>query len=446
MAHEPARTLADAYQQCWPDQPLRSDDPRYLDLTPGRGDNVVRNLTRQFDLFRPSADEDEAATNFVRIAFLSHRGAGKTTELNRLHARLRDRFHRVYLVANKELDAQDIDAEDLLFALAVAVERDAVERGTPLPEAVTDKVGRWFAEVVSKTTWAQQSGVSAELSGTGGLFDVLSGKVAAVFKHTTDHRLEIRQALRRQPTALVTAVNQLLAAARAQLREEGRDLVVVVDNLDRYPPREASQLVIDRGAMLCDLHVHLVLTPPISLYYKPVGEPLGNYYRSELMNTVRIRGPQDAYDAPSGPGFDLMLDALRKRFDLDALVPDPALRARLVAASGGAMRDLLHLVQQAILHAAGELTDPETVLDADAVGRAVATMRTEYRDKINVNGWMPTLAAIARAKQLPHDDHCMDVLFQRLALKYNGEGWYDVHPLVAGLPEFAQATAELDGD
>ncbi|WP_437563578.1 hypothetical protein [Sorangium sp. So ce542] len=37
----------------------------------------------------------------------------------------------------------------------------------------------------------------------------------------------------------------------------------------------------------------------------------------------------------------------------------------------------------------------------------------------------------------------MDVLFHRLAFKYNGEGWYDVHPLVAEIPEFQNALHDI---
>ena len=37
----------------------------------------------------------------------------------------------------------------------------------------------------------------------------------------------------------------------------------------------------------------------------------------------------------------------------------------------------------------------------------------------------------------------MDVLYQQLAFKYNGTIWYDVHPLVAELPEVLAAHAKF---
>lgn len=439
-----ATTLADAYRACAPDQPLQSDSPWYLDLSPGRGDDVVSVLRKRFDLYQPPSndDDDHDPSRYVRVAFLSHRGAGKTTELHRLSSATRQRFHRIYLAANKELDEQDIEIEDLLFALAVAVERDANERNAPIPPRVADKVGAWFSDVIQTTEWATKSGVSLDPSkGAVSLFKLLSSQVAPVFKHTVEHRTELRAALRRQPKALVEAVNQLLDAANASLQKKGRELVVVIDNLDRYPPAVANKLLVERGAMLRDLRTHFVITPPIALHYKPVSEPLRSYYDVELMNTVRIRGKDDPYNEPSGAGADILLQALRLRFDVDALIPNTDAQQRIITASGGAMRELLHIIQQAILRTEGDLHTPATTLTLAAIDKAVAAIRTEYRDRINVNEWMPTLAHIARTKQLPGHQESMDVLFQRLALKYNGQGWYDVHPLVAELDEFTAAMA-----
>lgn len=437
MARPIARTLEDAYRACEPDRPLSSDHPYYEDLTPGRGDHSVASLLRRFNLHQP-AEEDEDAS-FVRVAFLSHRGAGKTTELNQLSAQLRHRFHSIHLSANTKLHEQDIDAEDLLFAVAVSVEEDARERGAPLPADVVQRVGEWFVEVVKTTTWAK--GIEWSVSApTLPLFTRVTEKIGAVFRYSADHRVEVRQALRRQPTALVEAVNQLLAAARVTLESEGRDLVVVIDNLDRYPPNVAKNLLIDQSAMVHDLKCHLIVTPPISLHYQPDGEPLERYNDVEVMNTVRLRSASEPYSRVEDPGRAVLVRALNKRLDVTALIPDSTDVDRLLAASGGAMRDLLALIQRVVLVTPA---GPGGVLRRDAIERAIANVKTDIRDRVNVNGWAETLAYFARHKQPPAEPHAMTVLFQRLALKYNGTGWYDVHPLVAELPEI-QALIQPD--
>jgi hypothetical protein len=149
-----------------------------------------------------------------------------------------------------------------------------------------------------------------------------------------------------------------------------------------------------------------------------------------VLYTVRLRRRDQRYDEFDGPGRDLMEKALRLRINLDRMIPDPEARDRLIAASGGAIRELLDLVAQAAYLASGD------VIALEDVERAVARRMDRMRDLINANGWMDALRRLAREKQIFPDPKCLAVLFHRLAFKYNGEGWYDVHPLVAELPEF----------
>ncbi|AKT40855.1 hypothetical protein [Chondromyces crocatus] len=72
----------------------------------------------------------------------------------------------------------------------------------------------------------------------------------------------------------------------------------------------------------------------------------------------------------------------------------------------------------------------EVITEADAE-RSITRRKQRIRDLINANGWMDALRQIADDKQISPDPKCLAVLFHRLAFKYNGEGWYDVHPLVA---------------
>jgi len=145
---------------------------------------------------------------------------------------------------------------------------------------------------------------------------------------------------------------------------------------------------------------------------------------------VRLRRPDQRYDEFDGPGRDLLEKTLAKRIDLDLMVPHRDARDRLIAASGGGIRELLELVQSSARYAMGD------VIGEAEVERAIARRKQRLRDQVNINGWWPTLRSIAETKQVTDHKHCLDVLFHRLAFKYNGEGWYDVHPLIAELPEF----------
>jgi len=423
----PARTRRDVVRNCDPEEPLQSDDARWQDLSAARGDQATAALEELLALRLPD--------RFIHAALVSHRGAGKSTEILRLTERLRGAYEAVYLEATLEMDPFRIEAEDLLLNLALSVEAAMRARGTPLPEELLGRVRQWFDDVVRTTEWAR--GFSAEVAAgfeakletpfTGGLF----GSLKALFKQESEYRTEVKEVLRKYPGTLLASVNGLFDAANALLGD--RTLLVVVDNLDRYDPEVIDRLLGAGADRIRQLRCNFVLTPPIGLLLQPMSTQLDRIYSCHFLHAVRLRDPGQAYDLFDGPGRDLMEQALARRVDLDIVLPDPAARDRLISASGGAMRELLDLVFQSALLARGEV-----ITEAD-VERAVGKRKQRLRDLINANGWTETLVQIAEEKQIHPDPRCMQVLFHYLAFKYNGDGWYDIHPLVAEIPEFERA-------
>jgi hypothetical protein len=427
-----AQTLRDVVRNCDPEVPLRGDDPRWEDFSLARGDQATEALAREFQWRQEGA--------FIHTAFVSHRGAGKSTEILRLTDRLRDAYETVYIETTIEMDPFQMEAEDLLFNLALSVESAMRKRGTPLPDDLLVRVRKWFEDVVSTTKWAlgfnaeAAAGIEAKVSAPfiGGLF----GSLKALLKQESEYRTEVKQVLRKYPGTLLQSVNDLLDAANALLQD--RALLVVVDNLDRYEPEIIDRLLGAGADRIRQLRCNLILTPPIGLLLQPRSSELDRIYSCHFLYAVRLRKPDQGYDSFEGPGRDLMENALSHRIDLDAVIPDKAARDRLIGASGGAMRELLYLVSQSALLARGD------VLVEDDVERAVSRRKQRLRDLINANGWLETLVRIGHDKQIYPDQKCLDVLFHHLAFKYNGDGWYDVHPLVAELPEFERARREYD--
>lgn len=372
---------------------------------------------------------------FIHAAFMGHRGAGKSTEIRRLVDRLSGLYETVHLEATVEMDPLHVEVEDLLLNVALAVVSAMRQRGTPLPAQLLEDVQKWFAEVVKNTRWAK--GFSAEAAAgiegkvTAPFVGSLFGSVKALFKQESEYRTEVKEVLRKYPGTLRDRVNALLDAANQNLGE--RSLLIVVDNLDRYDQEKIDRLLVVGADRIRELRTHLLLTPPISLFLKPKTAQLKTLYRCHTLHSIRLRTKDQPYDQFEGEGRDLMEQALARRIDLDKMIPEKDARDRLIAASGGSIRELLHLVYQSALLARGA-----TILEDD-VERAITLEKQNIRDSVNVHGWIPVLLRIAEEHQIFDDNKCMEVLFHHLAFKYNGDGWYDVHPLVTELPEFKNA-------
>lgn len=425
-----ARTIWDIGRSCQKDQPLQAGDDRWEDFSQARGDRATRKLLGMF-LGKP---QDQ----FLQVLFASHRGAGKTTELFRMQDALKTRYRCLYLEANVQMDANQIEVEDLFVVLVQGIERFLREAGTPLPKDRLERVLKFFEQVTSTTLKGTDVSVEVETTAKAeaGLlwFAKFLGRVTGLFKAESKHRDEIKTTLKKFPGTLLDSVNLLLDGAAQILAEDGVELLIVIDNLDRYAPEVIDGLLVRNGDRIRQLHCNLLLTPPIGLLYRPHTQQIDTHFPCEVMNTVRLRDPRQPYESFEGPGRNALLAALAKRMDLDRLLPDKRARDRLVAVSGGAIRDLLDLVVNAALVADGQ------ALSLADVEYAVQEKKQRLRDLCNANGFWDTLAAFAKEKQIPPGDaKSLDVLYHRLVLKYNGQGWYDVVPMVAELPEFQRA-------
>jgi hypothetical protein len=427
-----AKTMAEATPALDFNTPLQSGDPRWTDFSRARGGDEIGRIRRLFE--RPPQNQ------WLHVVFASHRGAGKTTELNRLAADLETKYHPVYFVANNEMDAIRFEMEDLLLVIARVIEEKMREKKTPLNPDLLKKIEEWFSTVIFSDEQGKSflGKIETEAKAEGGIpfFAKLMASVTASLKVESEHRESVKRTLKKFPGTLMTHVNNLLNAAGEILRKEGKRLLLLIDNMDRYEPKVVDELLVQSADRFKSLRCDLIVTPPIGLVLRPESQTVDSVFRCETMPTIRLREKTDGYDKLSDPGRGCLLEALRKRVDLDKLISDTKARERLVFASGGAIRELLYLAQDATLEASGE------TITLENVNSVLNRRRQQLRDRVDANGYWDTLNRIAGTKRLGKDRAFLDVLYHHLAFQYNGEVWYDVHPLITELPDFKPAREE----
>ncbi len=420
-----ARTLEHATPALDFEIPLESGDPRWVDFSEARGSGATERLKKLFERQTPG--------RWLHAVFASHRGAGKTTELKRLADELKRQYSPVYFEANIEMNATRFEMEDLLLVIARFIEQKMREEGSPIDRGLLKDIEDWFSKVVLQDEQGQSYLASVKAEAKAGakipFYASLMASVTSSARVESEHRESIQRTLKKFPGTLMAHVNNLLDAAAKTLEKDGRELLILIDNMDRYEPKAIDELLVQSADRFKALACHLIVTPPIGLVLRPESQALESVFRCETMPTVRLREKQAPYGEFSGPGRGLLLQALGKRIDVDRLIPDKMAKNRLIMASGGAIRELFELVQDATLEASGEVITPNDV------ERTLDRHRQRLRDRIDANGWWKTLRSIAKTKRLAEDSAFLEVLFQRLAFQYNGEVWYDVHPLIAELPD-----------
>lgn len=426
------------YQQCDPTQPLPSGDGRYVSLRDVRGTgDLVERVSRAI---RRSPEP-------AHLLFAGHRGGGKSTELQRLEkmlSRPRDGskpFFVVYYEADEEdIDVNDVDFPDVLLSMVRHVGKALREqKGIELRPA---RLSRFFEDI------RDLLGSEVKLESLG--LDARIAKFTAAIKSSPNARKKIRDALEPNVSSLIREVNNFMQDATVALRGDYRDLVIIVDNLDRIVLRTVGsseyntheQLFINRGTQLAEVGCHVVYTIPITLVHSPKATALQTVFGrgSAVLPSVRVVD-RDGRDAA---GLEAMCEMVRKRLHQaqvdakDAFDDDETLRA-LCRASGGHPRNLMIL-----LRAACDWLD-DLPITRNAADQAIRGLATDFERALNNPKYYDALRHVLQTHELPGTPHDQLLLYNLSVLEYlNGDSWYVVNPAVKLLSKLTTASTPAE--
>lgn len=434
-ARELPRTVDAAYGAVDPDVPLEPGDPRYVDLNSARGDESLPALIARRIRRTP-------ATTWHRQLVTGHRGSGKSTELKCLQGLLDQAgFFTVYLDVEETLDLADVEYLDVLVAVARALDETARAKKLRISDKLIGAVGDWFAETV--LTEEERRDVDLTLQTEYGvginvempLFVRMMAAITGQIRSGGSARTETRRNLERRLPVLMERLNELVDNVTVQALKKGyTGLVVVVDSLEKMHltfleggHTNHSLLFVEHSEQLKALRCHVVYTVPISLLYdRNLGMAFTNV---DVIPMVKIT--EDDGQTPCQAGRGLLLEVAARRMDVDAVFDQPETLRELVAASGGVVRDLMHLLRYAC-----DYTDER--IDGESAQRAIAKLVREYERLIHRED-LELLAQVHRERRLPGSADLSRLMYNRLVLPYvNGDRWMDVHPAVAAAPLFRE--------
>lgn len=242
---------------------------------------------------------------------------------------------------------------------------------------------------------------------------------------------------------LIQAANELLNEAIITLRvKQYRDLVIIVDNLDRIVLRDLEngmtthdRLFLNRGVQLHALNCHVVYTLPISMVFSPNATALAAIFsrRPDVLPMVKVINV-DGTDSLAG--MNAMCDIVRRRLaganveEQEAFDSTDTLKY-LCRMSGGHIRNLLILIRSSCT-TAGKLPLTHAIVE-----QAIRSIRNDFERALNRPVFFEVLREIDRLKALPGSEHDQLLLYNLSVLEYlNGDVWYAVNPAVRELDKF----------
>lgn len=350
---EPAKNVDDAWIAV-DAFPLEPSDPRYVDCSEVRGETlekIMRMLKRH-----------SKAGRDLHLLFTGYRGNGKTTELYQLQNNIKENYEAVYFDAAVELDVNNLTLSDLLLAIAKETIEGMRRAGYHLPEKLLENVGDWFFDKVleKSETVAAEAGAKAEV-GIPKWVSFVTAKVFSTVKMSTNDREIIRLKLERDITELIDKVNSLLTAARKKVKEKSsKDLLFIMDSLDRLRAGLDKNLFLGDGALLKQLQGNFIYVVPISLLYDEQATLLPFDEQLSLpMIPIYQKGIEHNLSIPS---VTYLENIIRKRIVLEDV---------FILASGGHLRDLMKLISYAC-----NMTDDK--ITPDHAQAAINTLTSDY--------------------------------------------------------------------
>jgi hypothetical protein len=416
-----------------------------------RPDTLAYNSEFYTDIYQNDRGNDPVVPLRKRIDFYDseslslvagYNGTGKTTQLRRLEAGLRDDGHEVIFVDTKDYrtEGEPFDIRTMLILVAAAVSNALDLAEIPQPKG-TDFFSRLAAFFKRLNISPDQFNLSVGPKEFNASLRFAISKNPS-FRDLLRRQLDLENVLPK----LKGEVDDYFRSVKEILRERmgtGGHCVLILDSLEQVHPNLLDQEEVFNsvtnlfGRYQEQLRIpnwHVIYTVPAWLRLTSANTAINSRVFPHLKLHHRSSGK------PIPENHAVMRELATKRFpgqDLDTFFGDqkiPANKAKLdllVTKSGGHPRDLLLLIRETVLNSPGPLPVTE-----DDVRRAISVVRRDFLpiavdDARLLDSISRNPAELLQTTELREINKIAVLLNDHILFHHiNDEDWYEVHPLL----------------
>ena len=346
-------------------------DALHVDFTSVR-DEAHQFAKLDFSLGMVGGKLEYAANEFRKVIFSGHRGCGKSVELKRYMTRINqpDAFFTIWVDLETEMSIERFQPEDLFVVLITMLLKQLEDAGIDFDKGEFNRIAEdWLSESEVAREMEHTFGVQAEagVSVGWGFWKWLQMEARLKGTYSADNKTthHIRRLIRTNPQRLLTRLNVGLIEVREKViaAGKGRDILFVVDGLEKANREVYNSLFIDDPQLILAMAAHQILTVPIETFYDITTQHARDYFDTFYLPMIRL-------NEVSRP---LMRELVLRRVDPQLM--EEGVLDRLIEFSGGCPRQLLKLVHSGFRLAAGGMV---TMVHVDKAVRyeAIERMRT----------------------------------------------------------------------
>jgi len=366
--------------------------------------------------YRNELEQSLAVNDSAKLLVAGQPGCGKTTMLDSLAQKLRREGRIVaFIDLEAETSVHDLGAVEMHVAAAAGLLREAKSVGARLAPETLDACRAWLTPILGAGALEDPDMIAAALQ-----------RQLSMVRENKALRDELRDVVKRgdaeDPIELLRRILTDIADRRP---------VVILDGLDKLPPRQANSTFLDdKRKPMADVSGASIVTVPLSVVYEPTFNVLGERYinadRAVLpavrpWNLDRTTGKR----VPFEKGVEILRRIVEARVaDIDPgiLLPDAVERA--IVGSGGNIRELARLVQASIIKA---LVRQGEVIELQDIEAAIADRRESFR-RILEDRFIDVLRKVRDRCEIGEPSEVSRLLLYGLwVIEYrNGDVWYSL--------------------
>lgn len=368
---------------------------------------------------------------YTKLLFSGFTGSGKTTELLKLCFKLKDDFNVIIFSAWNRLKIDTVTFESLLFEIIEDVllflfSNKLVDEDNKILKEIVDKITEWCSSVQITTENLEDKtktvGKGLELI-KGFFFKAKTETRSSGTEKETASRIEERKI-----KDLIFECNKIFDYLR---EKTGKETLIIIDDLEKIPFLKAREFYVGNSSFIREFYCKMVLTIPVELVYHSDYAVIQNVFgEAEVLPMIKIK---DKDGNRFREGWECLEKILEKRVELSLFEKDCYKDA--IRYSGGAIRELFRIIQRAaVIEKTAEITCQSMEKSVNWHKNTFASRIQERDDEIKIKfeEYLDILIDIYEGnKKTPTKNRALsDLLRTRAVMSYNGEGFYDTHPLL----------------
>lgn len=382
---------------------------------------------------------EENKSNNCIISFAGYRGCGKSTLLAEFSHRLDRRYFVVFFSASGLLEMSAINHISILIALSVQMMAKAEAEQIGIDCRQRNSLYQWFYRHTLTTIEDLNTRVESGYS----LLDIIARELKI-------NTLMYNEDFKKNVGDLIEKINLLAAEINVACK---KDIVVIIDDLDKLDLRTAQEIYEKHIKALIQLKLSIVFTIPASFIHT------NSHFKLNIANEINDktvimpiaqlfkRGESRQENlAPDLKTMAILEELINKRIAPELI--EPEVIRKIIIYSGGVLREIILIARECCRVCLRQIrkqsnslkqggNQPNIIIDIKIWAEVINKRSVEFDATIGQKDYeILKKNYINNRPDDPSEPRFWDLLHSLYVLEYrDSQLWYNVHPIVANLLE-----------